>query len=105
MLLDDPFEAYWIALAIPSSFRVDNSDRPVLTNPQAVSLGPQHTTALRQPEFLKTSFQVVPGRSSTVFLTTPGIRLVTAQEDVPRRAADTNRLHRVALAFKGARFD
>src|SRR5436190_16650597 len=83
MFLNDPVEHGWIALPIPRPFGIDNGDRAAFADSEAVHLGAQDATLLRQPQLFQTTFQEVPGREAALFLATFRVCLIAAEKNVP----------------------
>ena len=86
MILNDPLKHRRIAFPVPRPFRVDDGYRSTLANPEAVRFRPEDAATIREAELRETPFEKAPRRKSALFVTTLRLRLIAAQEDVPRRA-------------------
>jgi len=82
VLLDDPLQRLGRAVTVPGALGVDDRDRPVGADAQAVGLGAQHAAGLGQPELAQPSFQELPGFERAVPVAAGGNRLVAAEQDV-----------------------
>ena len=82
MLIDDAIEVLGIAVAIPYALGVNDGDRTAGADAQAVGLGPLHSTAIGQAEFLESLLQVLPRLERTVFVAALRFALIAAEEDM-----------------------
>jgi hypothetical protein len=91
VVLDDALENRRVALAIPGAFRIDDRNRTALTDAQAVGLGPQYATLIRETEFLQPPLQELPRGQAPLLVAALRRRLVAAEKDVPPRDGDADR--------------
>jgi hypothetical protein len=87
MFLDDPLNDCWSSCLVPDTLGVDNHDRALLANAEAISLGAEDATgAFRcrfvQSQFLEAAFEVGPGLQAGGFVAAEGFGLVGADEDM-----------------------
>jgi hypothetical protein len=82
VLLNDSLQYRRIALTVPSAIRVDNGDRSAEANSQAVRFGAEDPSLTGQMELLQTAFQEVPSLERAILVTTLGLCLIAAEEDV-----------------------
>jgi hypothetical protein len=88
MFLDDPLNNFWGSRFVPDPFGVDQHDRALLADAEAVGLGAEHTTGafwggFVESEFLQAAFEVVPGGEAIGFGAADRLGLVSADQDVP----------------------
>ena len=83
VLVDDPFQRWRIAFAIPRTFRIDDSDRSAFADAEAIGLGPQHAALFGQTELLESSLEKIPGGEPALLVAALRIRLIAAEKDVP----------------------
>ena len=74
---------------IPYPVRIYDRDRPVLADSKTVGLRAVNISAPRKPEFFKPVLQEIPGSQSDLLRATLGLGLITAQENVTLRRADS----------------
>ena len=80
MLLDDALEIGLVTMSIPGSFRVDDGDGPLDTDPQAICLRAiDGTFRVDESEFLEALFEKLPSR---FLLTRRGAVAAYAKKDV-----------------------
>src|SRR5688572_22951033 len=66
VFLDDALEGRRIAFTVPGALRVDERDRPALADAQAIRLGAQNASLVRQTELRQAFLQKLP-RGDTAF--------------------------------------
>jgi hypothetical protein len=93
MLLNNPFEYWRIALAVPRAFRVHDRNRTTLADTEAVGFGAKNAALFREPQLLETPLQKIPCGKATVLVAAFGLRLIAAEKDVTPgdRHADAHR--------------
>src|SRR5262245_20379305 len=99
VLLDDSLEHRRVALAVPRSLRIDDGDRTAFTDAQAVGLGAQDAAVLGEAQLFQALLEKVPGGQAALLVTALRRRLIVAQEDLPARRGDADRVRDVSLAF------
>src|SRR5438132_3718430 len=85
MFLDDSLEDRRIALAVPGTFWVHDSDRSSFADAQAICLRPQDATLVRELQLLQPPLQEVPRRPAAILLAAFRICLIAAEKDVTPR--------------------
>src|SRR5882672_5733172 len=85
MFLNDAVEHGWIALPVPRPFGIDDGDWAAFADSEAVHLGAQDTTLLRQPQLFQTTLQEVPRGEAAIFLAALWVGLVAAKKNMPPR--------------------
>src|SRR5438874_1279791 len=97
MVPDDALEQRWIALAVPSAFRIDDGDRSAFANPKAVRFRAEYATLLRQPHLFQAPLQKIPCDESAIFVAAFRIRLIAAEKDVTLRHRHADAVRNRAL--------
>src|SRR5688572_19548220 len=97
VFLDDLFEDWRVALAVPRSFRIDHRNRPAFADSQAIRFRTQDTALLREAELLQPALQELPRRHSPLLLAAFGRRLLAAEKNVAPRHPDANRPRHLLL--------
>ena len=82
VLLDDAFKHGRVTVAIPGPFGVDDGNRAVGTDTQAVGLGAVDAALLAESQFLETALEVIPSIQSPLLFAAVGFGLVAAEEDM-----------------------
>src|SRR5579872_373713 len=83
VLLNNPLDYRRRTGMIPDAIRIDDRDRPLLTDAEAIRLGPVNAIlALREPRFGQALLQMVPGGAALLAGRALRLRLVGAEEDV-----------------------
>src|SRR5262245_30746783 len=83
MLLNDSFDDFRRDRVIPGSVGINDGDRPLLANPQAVCFRAIDTVGgAREAQLFKTSFEVVPRLQTGPLRCALRVRLIGAEEDV-----------------------
>src|SRR5687767_2024123 len=90
MGLDDGFEHRRVALCVPGTLRIDDRNRTALADAQAVRLGAQDASLLRESQFLQPALEKLPGRQPSLLLAALRRRLIAAEKDVAPGDRDTN---------------
>ena len=92
MLLDDLLEHLRCAGVIPDAFGIHHGDRAARADLEAIRLG-----AINQRfrpgeiQLHQAPFQIVPRRDALFLRAAPGLRLVSAQKDMPLEARQAKR--------------
>jgi len=91
VLLNDTLENLGRAGVIPDAVRINDGDRALLTNAQAVGFGAVdgRIAASSQAEFFKALFEVFPRREPGLFCAALWLGLIGAEEDVALDFAET----------------
>jgi hypothetical protein len=96
MLLDDAFEHFGRARVIPNAFRIDDGDRSLCADAEAIDFASiDQRLRANEVQFLEPLFQVVPRLQAALLRRAFGLGLVGAQENVPPVLFQTERLGEV----------
>ncbi len=87
LLLDDALEDLRRASPVPDALGVDERDRALLADLQAVRLGAVDAARSNQAEFDEAALQEFPGFQAFRFARTLRLGLIAAEEDVAARFA------------------
>ena len=99
MFLNDPFQHRRRARVIPDTFRINHRDGTVGANPEAVDLAAIHQRfGADELQFLESPFQILPGLQPLFFGRAIRLRLIGAEQDVPRIFFEAQR-HLRAVEF------
>lgn len=87
MFLDDPLNHIRISRFVPNAFGIDQHDRPLLADAQAIGLGAEDAarsigSRFVQAEFLEAAFEVVPGDEAGFLVAADRVRLVGTNQDM-----------------------
>jgi hypothetical protein len=85
MLLNNPFEHWGIALAVPHAFRVHDRNRTTLADAEAVGFGAKDAALFGELQLFETPLQKIPCGKATLLVAAFGFRLIAAQKDVAPR--------------------
>src|SRR5690606_11377630 len=106
VLLNDALQNLGRTRVVPGALRIDDCDRPTLTDPQTVGLRAIHPTLFRESQLGKAAFQVLPRDQTLLPLRALRNRLVRAEEDVSANLVDAvgrrDPLERISHAPRGA---
>jgi len=81
--MDDAFEHFGGAIAVPDAFGINDCDRAVLANAEAVSFGPvDERLWADEIEFFEPAFEEFPGLEPLRFGTALGLGLIGAEKDM-----------------------
>ena len=86
VFLDDALQHGRVAVAIPRPFGIDDGDRAVLADAQAIGLGAEHAV-VRQAELDQPPLQVVPRDNGPLAVAALRLGLIAAEKNVPLGAA------------------
>lgn len=92
MSLNDLFEDTFVTTAIPSPFRVDDSDRATAANPQAIGFGAIDAALPGQIQFFQSILEKVPRCQRSFSVAAFRFRRVGTQKDVPLDLGDVKRV-------------
>jgi hypothetical protein len=90
VLLDDPLEYGRITLCVPGSFRVDDGDGTILTDPQTVRFRAVDPPGFGKPQFSQPALEIIPGLERPLLVTAFGLGLIAAKEDMPAGRRDSH---------------
>lgn len=82
MLVNNPFQVLFCAVAIPDSLGIHDCDWAICANPKAVDFAAMYHSGFRCIQFRDSGFQVVPGFDADFWFTAFGQFWVGAQEYV-----------------------
>src|SRR5689334_2229196 len=99
MLVNDAIEHRRIAPAVPGALWIDDDDRTVVADAEAIHLRPKHAAQLGEPELLQATFEEVPRGEAAILLAALRVRLIAADEDVSPRGRHTNGFGRFPLTI------
>lgn len=91
MLLNDPLQDLRGTGSIPNPFRIDDRDRAIQAEPEAVCFGPSNASRTTESQFIQSFFQVIPRGQTLVFVAALGFRLIRTNEDMPLDLIDVER--------------
>jgi hypothetical protein len=99
MLLDDAFEDLWRAGPIPDAVRINDRDRTLSANLQAIGLGAIYATRTGQAQFSQAFLEIIPRLEACVFRRAIWLGLVTAQEYMPANIGNSQALYHRRLVL------
>lgn len=87
MLLEDAFDHFWSCAVIPDAIRVDDQDRPLLADAQAIGFGAEDGTGALfggaiKSQFLQPFLEIVPGNQAGLLVTTFWDSSIGADEEM-----------------------
>jgi len=104
MLLDDPLKDLGRARPVPGTVRVDDRDRTLSANLEAIRFGSVDSALASQVQFNQASFQIRPRFKACIFRRAFWLGLITAEKYVPANIGNTQALHQFSKAFCWRRF-
>src|SRR5579863_108666 len=89
VLLNDALDDVRGDRVIPGAFGIDNGDRAVLADPQAIGFGAVNAgTAVHQVQLRQSLLEIVPGSQAVFARRTVGIGLIGTKENMAADAGD-----------------
>ena len=99
MLLDDALEHRRIARAVPSPFRIHNSDRAAFADPQAIGFRAEDAARLGQPKLFEPLLQKFPRLDRSLAIAAFRVGLIGAQKDMAARVRHADRSGEILQAL------